>query len=262
MLELYTHPMSPCAQKVRLALEEKSLDWRAHPVDLAQKENLRPEYLKLNPKGVVPTLVHDGVPIVESSVICEYLEDAFPATRLSPNSALAKAGMRLWMKHVDEKLHAAMAALQWTLLMRPALLEKSPAEAEALIARVPDKARRERQTRLYRQGLDAPDVADGVHVYDHTLEDMERVLADSDWLAGGGYSLADIAVVPYFQTLIQFGWAAFYEHRPRVSAWLQRCLARPAYDKAIRSGLDPAVLSRLAGRGAEAWPRLQALRVA
>ncbi|MGK2940708.1 MAG: glutathione S-transferase family protein [Immundisolibacter sp.] len=262
MLELYTHPMSPCAQKVRLALEEKALAWHAHQVDLAQKENLRPEYLKLNPKGVVPTLVHDGVPIIESSVICEYLEDAFPATRLRPDGALEKAEMRLWMKHVDEKLHAAMASLQWTLLMRPVLLEKSPEQAEALIARVPDKARRERQTRLYRQGLDAPDVADGVHVYDHTVQDMERALADREWLAGGSYSLADLAVLPYFQTLMQFGWQAFYEHRPRVCAWLQRSLARPAYDKGIRSGLDPALLSRLAGRGAEAWPRLQTLLAA
>ncbi|WP_448507531.1 glutathione S-transferase family protein [Immundisolibacter sp.] len=83
-------------------------------------------------------------------------------------------------------------------------------------------------------------MADGVHVYDHTLQDMERVLADGDWLAGDGYSLADIVVVPYFQTLMQFGWTAFYEHLPRVTAWLQRCLARPAYDKAIRSGLEPA----------------------
>ena len=75
MLELYTHPMSPCAQKVRLVLAEKNLDWVKHHVSLPDKENLRPEYLKLNPLGVVPTLVHDGRTVIESSIICEYLED-------------------------------------------------------------------------------------------------------------------------------------------------------------------------------------------
>lgn len=262
MLELYTHPMSPCAQKVRLALAEKSLAWEPRPVNLAQKENLRPEYLKLNPKGVVPTLVHDGAVVIESSVICEYLEDAFPDTCLRPVRALDTARMRLWMKHVDEKLHPACGALQWTLLMRPALLEKTPAEAEALIARVPEKARRERQFRLYRQGLDAPDVADGIRVYDQTLMDMEAALRESEWLAGEQYSLADVAVLPYFQTLMQFGWQALYAQRPRVGDWLARGLARPSYDEAIRATLDPAVLERLAARGAETWPKLEALLAA
>ena len=78
MIELYTHPMSPCAQKVRILLAEKGLDWQAHHIDLTQKENLKPEYLKLNPLGVVPTLVDAGKVVIESSIICEYLDDAYP----------------------------------------------------------------------------------------------------------------------------------------------------------------------------------------
>ena len=60
MLELYTHPQSPCAQKVKIMLAEKGLAWTKHHVNLPEKENLRPEYLTLNPLGVVPTLVHNG----------------------------------------------------------------------------------------------------------------------------------------------------------------------------------------------------------
>ena len=67
MLELYTHPMSPCAQKVRIVLAEKGLDWTKHHISLPDKENLKPEYLKLNPMGVVPTLVDNGVPVIEPS---------------------------------------------------------------------------------------------------------------------------------------------------------------------------------------------------
>ncbi len=73
MLELYTHPQSPCVQKVRIVLAEKGLDWSKHHVSLPDKENLRPEYLKLNPLGVVPTLVDNGQPIIESSIISRML---------------------------------------------------------------------------------------------------------------------------------------------------------------------------------------------
>lgn len=59
-LELYTHPMSPCAQKVRIVLAEKGLSWSKVYVDLPGKANLEPDYLKLNPLGTVPTLVDDG----------------------------------------------------------------------------------------------------------------------------------------------------------------------------------------------------------
>ena len=97
MLELYTHPMSPCAQKVRIVLAEKGLPWTGVHVDLAGKENLRPEYLKLNPQGVVPTLVHRGVPVVESSVICEYLDEAFPEPPLMPGDPLIRAEIRNWI---------------------------------------------------------------------------------------------------------------------------------------------------------------------
>ncbi len=134
MLELYTHPMSPCAQKVRIVLAEKGLDWKKHHIDLPNKENLRPEYLKLNPLGVVPTLVHDGRPVIESSIICEYLNDAFPHTPLMPADAYAASQIRLWMKHVDTKLHPSCGAVQWPLLMLPGLLKKSEAEREAAYA--------------------------------------------------------------------------------------------------------------------------------
>ena len=82
MLELYHHNLSVCAQKVRLALAEKGLDWEDRHVDLMKSEHLTPDYLALNPKGVVPTLVHDGKPVIESTIILEFLEDAFPEPSL------------------------------------------------------------------------------------------------------------------------------------------------------------------------------------
>ena len=177
MLELYTHPMSPCAQKVRIVLAEKRLDWEKRHVNLAEKENLSPDYLKLNPLGVVPTLVDEGQPIIESSIICEYLEDKFPEPELRPDNPYHRAQMRFWMKHIDIKVHPSCGALQWPLLMADKLRQMSQVEMDAMIDRVVEKPRRERQRRLLKQGYDAPDIVDAVATYEKTITDMEQVLS-------------------------------------------------------------------------------------
>ena len=107
MLELYHYDRSTAAQKIRIALAEKQLDWTSRVLDtsVGVREHLRPEYLKLNPRGLVPTLVHDGRAIRESQVILEYLEDAFPEHPLRPADLVERAEMRLWTKMIDEALH-------------------------------------------------------------------------------------------------------------------------------------------------------------
>src|SRR5208282_6538350 len=77
-LVLYDFGNSVCCQKVRITLRAKNLDWEAIRVDLFKSEQYDPKYLKLNPKGVVPTLVHDGKPVIESTLICEYIDQSFP----------------------------------------------------------------------------------------------------------------------------------------------------------------------------------------
>ena len=86
MLELYHNINSVCAQKVRIALKEKGRDAQEHVLTLRGDQN-EPAYLKLNPSGVVPTLVHDGVPIVESSLILYYIDEIFPDPPLMPQAA-------------------------------------------------------------------------------------------------------------------------------------------------------------------------------
>ena len=113
MLELYHHNISVCAQKVRLALHEKGIDWEGHHIDLMKGEQTSPEYLAINPRGVTPTLVHDGNPVIESTIILEYLEDAFPELPLRPASALSRARMRVWAKIPDDGLHAACGAISY-----------------------------------------------------------------------------------------------------------------------------------------------------
>ena len=93
MLILYDFGNSVCCQKVRITLVEKGLTWEARRVDLFKTEQYDPEYRKLNPKGVVPTLVHDGTPVIESTLICEYIDDTFPDPPLMPKDAASRARM-------------------------------------------------------------------------------------------------------------------------------------------------------------------------
>ena len=118
MLELYTNPMSPCAQKVRIVLAEKGLEWTPHQVSLKDKENLEPWYLKLNPLGVVPTLVHDGKPVIESSIICEYLDDLHVGPRMFPASGESR-WTALRRQALSDGIMDAAVSTRYETFLRP-----------------------------------------------------------------------------------------------------------------------------------------------
>ena len=102
MLELYHHGSSVCAAKVRFALAEKGVDVdKSHYIDILAGEQFTDEYKKINPKAVVPSLVHDDKVLNESTVICEYLEETHPEPNLIGNSALERAEVRKWVRWID-----------------------------------------------------------------------------------------------------------------------------------------------------------------
>ena len=257
MLELYTHPMSPCSQKVRIVLAEKDLQWEKYDVNLPEKENLTAEYLKLNPLGVVPTLGDDGKAVIESSIICEYLDDKYSSPKLKPEDPYLSSQMRFWMQHVDNKVHPSCGALQWPLVMAHKLKQLSEEEQDAIIDKVIEKPRRERQRRLLKQGYDAPDVIDAVAIYELTINDMEQVLSEQSWLAGDKFSLADAAMAPYFQTLFQFGWEDWYLSRSNVADWYQRVINRESYQKGVAVDFTDEKLAELNSKGESAWIKIQ-----
>src|SRR5262249_15603114 len=85
-LHLFHADISNCSMRVRMALAEKALPWTSHHLDLRKKETVTPEYFGIHPKGLVPTLVHDGVVHIESNEIIEYLDETFPDPPLQPRA--------------------------------------------------------------------------------------------------------------------------------------------------------------------------------
>lgn len=260
MLELYHHRTSCCAVKVRLALNEKRLAWTGRLLDLRAGDQFRPDYLKLNPNAVVPTLVHDGVPVIESTVINEYIDEVFPDPPLRPADALGRARMRVWTKWPDEGGHAANGAIGFALSHRHLIKDTSKEAIEAHLDRIPDPARRERQRASIEQGLDAPIVLDAVRRFADLMVRMDRALADGPWLAGDRYSLADIALTPYVTRLDDMGMSGFWNGRwPRVADWYARIRARPSHRRTIYDEGNPEVFALLAENSAKEHDRIEAL---
>jgi glutathione S-transferase len=171
MLELYHNNLSVCAQKVRIVLAEKNVPWTSRYVSLVKGEQLTPEFKKMNPRGLVPVLVHDGNTIVESSVICAYLDEVFPNPPLSPTSPAERATMRLWCKLPDDILHMACATVSFAISFGQQLKKQAGAGLEERLMKMPDPARRERQRALIEKGIETPFFRDPIKVFEKTVAD-------------------------------------------------------------------------------------------
>ncbi len=254
-MQLCYAPFSPCSQKVRLVLEEKGLAYDLRFIDLGGKENLRPAYLALNPKGVIPTLIDDDRAVTESSVIAEYLDDRYPTPALRPEDAHERAGMRLWMRAVDEQWHPANGALAWPFLARPGFLKKPESEAVALIEKTKDPTRRARQLRLYKEGSAAEDVGAAIGTIVELVAQMNKTLSSGQpYVAGARLSLADLCITPYVQSLYQFGlWPWVQPRFSHVSRWFEAMQARASYKNAIAAAAPAEMYARLKALSDEAW---------
>ena len=259
MIELYHHGSSVCAAKVRFALGEKALPWQGHYLDILKGDQFAPDYLKLNPKAVVPTLVHDGRVIVESTVINEYLDDAYPEPRLKPTDAAGRARMRLWTKQLDEGVHAATSVVSSAIAFRYQKLAAGMEALEEFHKKMPDPVKREKSWENITKGVESRFFAEAVKRFDRLLADMETTLSDTPWLAGKEFSLADIGYAPYVTRLdhlqLQFLWAK----RPHIPIWYDRVRERRSYTEGLEKWFNSAYLPLMKEKGAEAQAKVMAI---
>lgn len=229
MIDFYDNDMSVCAQKVRLVLAAKDLEHKRHTLDLRAGDQFKPDYLKLNPKAVVPTIVDNGVPVIESTVIIAYLDDAYPEPPLRPDDPLHRASMLQWMILPDAALHDACGLTSFALAFRHQLAALPPAALAAIYAKNPDETRRQHMQTIVEQGLDAPGVAAALRTYYKTVQAMAKTLSESQWLAGDAWSLADVTMLPYVLRLEHLGLNWFWAEAPQVGDWLARSKERAEY---------------------------------
>ena len=269
MIELYHHGSSVCAAKVRFVLMEKGLEWHGHYLDILKGEHFTPEYLKLNPMAVVPTLVHDGEVLVESTVICEYLDDAFPERPLKPSSPLECARMRLWTKAVDEHIQPACKYITYAACHRHIIRRLPPdkfhqymtgPEAGAATRVAGDPNWVDSKRAIVSMGLEAPSVASKFRMYDDYLQKMEDALKRHAWLAGETFTLADISMTPYVNRLDMLGMSEMWTRsRPLLTAWFERVKARPKFRPCFLDYCPPDLTADLKNYGSQSWPEVKAI---
>lgn len=254
MLELYHNDMSVCAQTVRLCLAEKALPYKAHHLNLRAGDQKQPDYLKLNPKGVVPTLVQDDFVLTESIVINEYLDDAFRETPLMPETARGRARVRWWTKQIDDSIFPATGIVSMSI----AFHHQYPAQLVEELTRLRGPAYGERFAQL-RKGVDNPNFPAAIRRLDKMVEDMDSALSGGLWLVGDAYTLADVAFAAYVTRLDQLKFGALIHRRPNVTAWYGRMASRPAYQQALAAHFNSDYLTLMAEKGGEAWPDVDRL---
>jgi len=231
-LHLYHFFMSNCSQRVRLALEEKRLEWTSHHVDLASNEHASDWYQSIHPHGLVPTLIHDGRVIIESNDILQYLDAQFPEPPLSPADQGEAARMRELMEAASA-IQPANKVLSHERLFRR--FRKLSAEE------LEEFARRHRNADLVDFMRDYCDegaawrarIEEAERNMEQVLERLEGVLERTPWLSGEHLGLADLSWSVNVHRLVQLDYAL--SNRPRVLAWYQRLARRPSFERAVAS---------------------------
>ena len=262
MLKLYKSGNSICTQKVMITLREKGLEPETQNINLFANEQYDPAYLKINPKGVVPTLVDAGRIIVESTLICEYLDDAYPAPRLVPADPWLKSQMRLWSKAIDEGIFEATREISFSAMFREKMRAMTDAQREMRFRNTGDPQKGERFRSTYAHGVASPYVFQAVASYEKLFKNMEKALAEGGpWMLGADMTLADINLMPFVARLNYLNlldlWAA---ERPHVMAWWRQVQTVPSFKAAILDQTSEADATNMHTHGSKIKEALELRR--
>ncbi|MEM9741641.1 MAG: glutathione S-transferase family protein [Pseudomonadota bacterium] len=236
MLELYNNHMSTCSQKVRLCLAEKALAWVDYQIDFRKRDQLKPYYLAINPNGVVPTLVDDGDVVIDSSVICEYLDETHPdsGVLLSPREPVERARMRSWMRYVEEVPTSAIRYPSFNLLFLRAYQALDKSDFDAFTEKMP--LRSHFMQKMGQDGFDEDEMKASLARLRQTLERINAAIEDSDWIVANQYSLVEIGLTPTIVRMEDLNMTHMWDDLPHVQPWYDRIQARPSFDKAYYAG--------------------------
>src|ERR1700719_255587 len=220
-LVLYNAPQSTCSQRVRFTLHEKGLAFSELKLDLFSGDQLRPGYLKINPNGVVPSLVHDGRVIIDSAVIIEYLSEVFPEpTPLVPHDAVARAAMRSFIRYIDEVPTPAVRVPSYNIAFLPHYRDMSQADFVALAESKP--LRKEFLLSMGRTGFSAEEMNKALERLRRAIVRMSETLRASGgpWLMGPDLTLADVAMMPVLVRMADLGHGTMWDRVPEADRWL------------------------------------------
>jgi glutathione S-transferase len=235
MLKLYHAEPIANSLKSLIPLKEKGLEFESVYVDLHKFEQHSPWFVAINPEGQVPVLDHDGVIVTHTTVLNEYLEDAFPdAPPLRPADPLGKARMRYWNKFVDEHVMNYVSMHGWHRMVSVIARSIESGEFDKLLERIPLHEQREKW-RTARSGFSESDLANATRKVEVAVDKVEQQLGLTPWLAGELFTLADINFFSHCGMMVQrlFPDIGVETRAPRLLEWAQRVRERPGVQAAL-----------------------------
>ncbi|WP_319532373.1 glutathione S-transferase family protein [uncultured Cohaesibacter sp.] len=258
MLKLYHGITSVCSIKVRIGLAEIGLDYEDAVVDLQKGEQHDPDYVRLNPDHVVPTLVDGNRVLVESSLILEYLDKQYNASALMPSEPADEMRARHWLLRCLA-VHAAINSLTFSTAQRGAILgAKTPEEIDGMLAAIPDPVARRKRADLLKNGLQSDHVQQALMHLKRTFVDMDRALASGSWIGGAAFGISDIALVPYVDRLERLGFEGLWQDRlPSIGVWLGAMQERASYKTEVVDRIPEALALKQRTSGERYWPELE-----
>ena len=229
MLTYYSFGPGANSLKPMLALYEKGLEFEHKLLNPAKFEHHEEWYKAINPRGQVPALDDGGKIVTESTVICEYLEDAHPTDlKLRPDDHFDRAQMRIWTKWVDEYFCWCVSTIGWSRHVSKMVEKLSDAEFDEVVARIPVPEQQVKWRRA-REGFPQDMLDEEMRKIGVSVRKLDDHLADHEWLAGGMYTLADICNFSIANGM-QFGFAEQVnkDDTPHLVRWIEQINERPA----------------------------------
>jgi glutathione S-transferase len=233
--KLYNAPQSTCSQRVRFVLNSKGLAFDEVKLNLLAGDQIKPDYLKLNPNGVVPTLDHDGQIVIDSTVIAEYLDEVEPDKSFTPENPVARAHMRTLMHFIDEMPAAAVRVPTFNLAFLPSFQKMSREEFVAFAESKP--LRREFMLTMGQTGFPQEEMDAALARLRRSYERMDAEIAKSGgpWLLGKDVTLADVAVMPALVRMHDLNLVGWHD-LPRVVTWFDNIRAQKAFTPTFYPG--------------------------
>jgi glutathione S-transferase len=234
---LYNAPQSTCSQRVRFVLNAKDQPFEERKLNLFTGDQFKPEYLKLNPNGVVPTLDHDGQIVIDSTVIIEYLDEVVPeGPSFTPKDPARRAAMRALMRFIDEMPASAVRVPSYNIAFLPRFAAMTEEEFLAFAESKP--LRKEFMLTMGRTGFPQKDMDAALGRLRRSYERMDHAIESSGgpWLQGKEITLADISVMPALVRMNDLNRAVDWADLPRVANWFDLIRAHPAFKRTYYPG--------------------------
>lgn len=259
---LYHFGPSTCSQKVRMVLVEKGVPFESRMVNLLAGEQHAPDFVKLSPDHVVPVLVVGDEALIESTQICEFIDDHYDGPALKSDDSLQRYHAAATLRFVDTRIHGKVSGVPThAILTRGLTSDRTPEQIQAYLAAIPDPAERALRTSLLAHGVEAPEMAEALKAIVKLISRLEARLAVYPWFSGDNFGIADAGVLPYLSRFGELGMTALWKDgaSPRVADWLDRITARPSFAEAYTKWTPEAMAATFAKLGEAARPALDSL---